>query len=182
MDQRLIKIRKLVQKKFNQEYWQYHMLPMIKRALQLAKFYKVDKEMVELAALLHDIGRAKSGDKDNHHFIGATMVEKILKKFKYDQKIIDEIKHCIESHRSLKGPEPKTLMAKIIANADAMAHFNVFPVLIYYRGKKYNFEETIKWVRAKVERNWLKKITLPKAKKLVEKKYLAIKLLLKDFN
>lgn len=178
MDKKLIKIRRLVEKKFNREDWQYHMLPMIKNALQLAKIYKVNKNLVELAALMHDIGRAKKGDKKDHHLAGIPIAKKILEKFNYDQKIINQICHCIESHRSLKGPKPKTLLAKIIANADAMAHFEVFSVLIYYRGKKYNFDETIKWVREKIERNWCKKITLPLAKKIVRKKYLAIKLII----
>jgi len=182
MDKRIIKIRKLVQKKFDKEDWQYHMLPMIENALQLARIYKINRDIVELAALLHDIGRAEKGDDAEHHIVGVPIAKKILKKFNYDQKIINKIEHCIESHRSLRGPKPRTILAKIIANADAMAHFDVLPVLIYYRGKKHNFEETIKWVRKKIERNWRKKITLPKAKKLIEKKYFAFKLLLKDLD
>lgn len=178
MDKRLIKIRKSVQEKFNQEDWQYHMLPMIKNSLRLAKIYKVDKNIVELAALMHDIALTKNVDDNNHHLTGVPMAAKILKRFNYDQKIIKDISHCIESHRSSKGPKPKTMLAKIIANADAMAHFEVFPVLIYYRAKKHSFEETMKWVTEKIERDWRKKLTLPAAKKIVKKKYLAIKLLI----
>jgi len=178
MDKRLVKIRKLVEKKFNQEDWQYHMLPMIKNALRLGKIYKVDKNLVELAALMHDIGRAKDGDKKNHHLVGVVVAAKILKNFKYDAKIIKEISDCIESHRSSKGPKPKTMLAKIIANADAMAHFDALPVLIYYHGQKHTFDQTMKWVKEKIKRDWQKKLTLPVARKFVKQKYLAIKLLI----
>jgi uncharacterized protein len=182
MDKRLIKIRKIVERKFDKEHWQLHMLPMIEDALQLAKIYKVDKNLVELAALMHDIGLTKNVDIKNHQLVGIPMAVKILKEFKYDSETIKEISHCIESHRSSKGPKPKTLLAKIIANADATSHFDAFLSLFYFRAKKHNFEETVEWVKEKIERNWQKKLTLPVAKKLVRKKYLAIKIILENIN
>lgn len=182
MDKRLVKIRKLVEKKFGREDWQHHMLPMIKNSLHLARVYKVDQGLIELAALMHDIALTENVDDNNHHLSGVPMATKILKKFQYDTKIIKEVSHCIESHRGSKGPKPKTLAAKIIANADAMAHFDALALLIYYRAKKHDFRETTKWVVEKIERDWRKKLTLPAAKKMVKKKYIAIRMLLKDFN
>lgn len=187
MDDRIIKIRNLVQKRFEDTDWNYHILPVVRYAKKLAKMYKVDGEIVELAALLHDIGRNNVGkdisQEDKHHIVGANEAVKILQKYKYPEKTILEIKHCIESHRTLKGPKPKTLTAKIIANADAMAHFDSLPIFFYWRGeRKDKFENIVKWVGDKIERDWKMKITLPEAKKLVEKKYKAIKLLLSSIE
>jgi len=171
------KIRKEIKSIAEESDWKYHIIPVVKYAKKLAKILKSDEKIVELAALLHDIGRLKFGDKD-HDITGVPEAEKILKRYKYSQDIIDEIKHCIASHRSSKGVAPKTIIAKIIANADAMAHFDIVPVFFYWKTKKHSFEEALKWVNDKINRDWQKKLTLPVAKKMMTEKYKAIKLIL----
>lgn len=131
---------------------------MVKYALWLAKAYQVDPEVAELAALLHDIGRADTTHSD---------------------EVIAEVKHCIESHRSNEGPEPETILAKIIANADAMVHFDHIPLFFYWRAKQgVKFEDIVSWVDKKLERNWTTKITLPEARELMKTKYLSAKMML----
>jgi len=177
---KLKEVRKLVKDRFEENDWKYHMLPVVKYAKQLAKSYKVDKGLVELAALLHDIGRVNIKHDEDHHIVGVPEAEKILKKFNYPKEITEEVKHCVASHRTSKGPKPKTMIAKIVANADAMAHFDILPVFFWWRKsrKGYTFEETVNWVNNKLENDWKKKITLPEAKKITKKKYEANKLLL----
>ena len=182
MNKKINKIRKLVKRTCEDGDWKYHMLVVVKYAKKLAKIYKADEEIVELAALLHDIGRTKLHDDKNHHISGVPEAEKILKKYSYSEKIIEEVKHCVKSHRGSKDIKRKTMSAKIIANADAMAHFDVLPIFFYWRKNKESFEEIIEWVDEKIERDWNKKITLPKAKKIVEKKYKAIRLLLNSLK
>lgn len=174
------KVRKLVKSKFEENDWKYHMLPVMKYAKKLAKAYKVNEELVELAALLHDIGRVDMKYDEYHHIVGVPIAEKILKKFNYPEKVIKEVKHVIASHRTSKGPRPKTMVAKIIANADAMAHFDILPVFFWWRkGKKeYSFEDALQWVANKLKNDWEKKITLPKAKKISAKNYRANRLIL----
>lgn len=178
MTKKIEKIRQIVKRECEEGDWKYHILPVVKYSKMLAKKYKANLEIVELAALLHDIGRIKLKDEETHHISGIPEAEKILKKFNYPKKVIEEIKHCIESHRSSKGIKPKTTIAKIIANADAMAHFDVLPIFFYWRNMKDSFEEVVKWVDEKIKRDWNKKITLPEARKIVKNKYKAIRLLL----
>jgi len=166
-----------VREEAGKEEWKYHIVPVVNYAKKLAKLLKVDEEITEIAALLHDIGRLKFGSR-NHHITGMFEAEKILRNYKYPQKIIDEVKHCIKSHRGSKNIKPKTTIAKIIANADAMAHFDVLPILFYSHYKKGSFEEVFKQIEEKIEREWNKKITLPEAKKMLQEKYKAIKLIL----
>jgi len=173
----LEKIRQLVKNEADEDDWKYHIVPVANYAIKLAKLLKVDEEITELAALLHDIGRLKFGGED-HDITGVPEAEKILKQHGYSQEIIDEVKHCVESHRGSKNIPPKTTIAKIIANADAMAHFDVLPVFFYWRCKKSSFEEAFKWVDEKIERDWNKKLTLPEARQMMEEKYKAIKLVL----
>lgn len=179
---KLKEVRKLVKNKFEERDWKYHIVVVVKYAKKLAEKYKVNKEIVELAALLHDIGRVDIKHDEDHHIVGVPEAERILRRFKYPEKVIKEVKHCVESHRTSKGPRPKTMVAKIIANADAMAHFDILPVFFHWRHKRYKFEDNLKFVENKIEKDWQKKLTLPGTKKMVEKKYKAIKLILNSLK
>lgn len=178
MSKKIDKIRQLVKREHEESDWKYHILPVVEYARKLAKIYNVNEEIVELAALLHDIGRAGKRDYENHHISGVTEARKILKKSNYPKAVMEEVIHCIESHRGSKDIEPRTMTARIIANADAMAHFDVLPIFFYRHDPKKSFEEIVRWIDEKIERDWNKKLTLPEAKKMVEKKYKAIRLIL----
>jgi uncharacterized protein len=177
---KLAQVRKIVEKKFEKNDWKYHILPVISYTKKLAKIYKIDLEIAELAALLHDIGRIDQKNDEMHYVVGVPIAEKLLKKFHYSEEIINEIKHCILSHRTSVGPKPKTMIAKIVANADAMAHFDAIPVLIYWRATEHeNFEKILQWINNKIQNDWNKKINLPEARKIAKNKYKAAKLILK---
>ena len=159
-------------------FWKYHIVPVVKYAKLLAKKIGADEELVELCALLHDIGAINFG-AENHEKTGVPETEKILQQFNYSQEVINEVKHCIESHRGSGSTEPKTIIARIVKNADAMAHFDAIPVLIQFGLEKENnnIENAVKWVFDKIERDWNKKLTIPEAKEMIKEKYEAIKLL-----
>ena len=83
---KLNKIREIVKSETKENYWKYHIAPVVKYAKKLAKILNVDEEITELAALLHDIGKSKFGSKD-HEITGIKEAEKILKQNNY-QKIL----------------------------------------------------------------------------------------------
>ena len=172
------KVRELVKKEADEFDWKYHLVPVVKYAKLLAKKLNADEDLAELGALLHDIGRIKFGGK-NHEITGIPEAEKILKQVNAPREVINEVKHCVESHRGSKDIPPKTTIAKIVANADAMAHFDAIPVLIQVALKKENddIEKAFRWVYEKIERDWNKKLTIPEAKEMMKEKYEAIKLL-----
>lgn len=76
---------------------------------------------VMLAALLHDIGKLKTrrvnGDKVQfimHETVGADMAEQILRRLKYDNKTISDVKFMVRNHMRFKSfgdntPSDKTL-------------------------------------------------------------------------
>lgn len=177
---KLKEVKKLLKGKYEENDWKYHIIPVAKYAKKLAKIYKVDERLAELAALLHDIGRTDTKHYADHHIVGVPKAEKILRKFNYSDKVIEDIKHVVVSHRTSKGPKPETMVAKIVANADAMAHFDILPVFFWWKRSKKDcsFEDTVQWVKKKLEKDWQQKVTLPEAKKISKKNYEANKLIL----
>lgn len=162
---------------YGYDAWRHHIIFVVKFSKMLAIKMKADKEILELAALLHDIGSLK-GDYDNHHISGAEESEKILRKFRYPQEKIDKIKHCIYAHRGSKFIKRTTIEARCLASADAMAHFEDIPSLfsLAFVKLKMNVDGGVEYLLGKIERDWDKLI--PEAKEIIREKYKAIKLLL----
>lgn len=179
-----------IKEKYDGADFKYHIIPVVKNALLLAEKVDANKEVVEMAAYLHDIGRSitknnlKKFERENeHHIIGEKDSREFLKKWRYDKEFIEKVTHCVLTHRGRKGPEPKTIEAKIIACADAMAHFDTFLDLFetFLRTSK-SFEEALTHIKEKMQRDWNKKLTLPEAKEIVKDKYEAIILLINSME
>ncbi|OIO40709.1 hypothetical protein CO154_00925 [Candidatus Pacearchaeota archaeon CG_4_9_14_3_um_filter_31_7] len=161
----------------------YHVLPVRNYALTLGKKLieegkKVDMEIVELAAWLHDIGSVMHRRKD-HHITGARITGEKLAELNYPAEKIKKVQHCIFSHRGSQKIKRETIEAQIIADADSMSHFDDIPGLFIstFIYEKLSEGESRKSVVNKLENSW-KKIS-PKARKIVKQKYEAAMLLLK---
>lgn len=92
-------------------------------ALAIGKKEKADLRVLEVACLLHDIGRKEEMDSNGkfcHAEKGAELAEKFLLKLKLDKKDIENIKHCIVSHRFRNEHIPKTMEAKVLFDADKL--------------------------------------------------------------
>ncbi|SDR28922.1 HD domain-containing protein [Natronobacterium texcoconense] len=79
-----------------------------------------DEEILRLAVLLHDIGREKEdrGEIDDHSDWGAAEAERILEDLEASPETVEQVTHCVRSHRFSTGPEPETLEAKLLSDAD----------------------------------------------------------------
>lgn len=79
-----------------------------------------DEKVVKASVLLHDIGREKEDEDiiENHAEWGAEKAEDILEGLGYREGFIEEVQHCIQSHRYSKDPEPESLEAKVLSDAD----------------------------------------------------------------
>ncbi len=181
------KIIEIAKERYGDGDYKYHILPVVKNALLLAKKLNANAEVVETAAYLHDIGRATKRErfvKENEHDItGAEETKKILKDSGYGEEFIQKVAHCVLAHRGRKCPKPESLEAEIIACADAMAHFDTFLYLFtFFLKSTDSFEDAIIEIEQKMDRNWNKKLTLLEAKEIVREKYEAIILLLKSMK
>ena len=61
----------------------YHIIPVVKISVEMAKELKADEQVVEIAAYLHDVTRIL-GDKENHHITGAKYARDFLEKYAFD--------------------------------------------------------------------------------------------------
>lgn len=164
---------------FGYSIWTHHITQVVKNAKRLAKLFHADMEIVELAALLHDYASVK--DKalyKDHHLHGAIEAEKILRHFGYPSEIIEAVKHCIETHRGRILKQRHSVEAECVASADAMAHIQNVPALLYSAFIQHGMgiDEGTQWLRRKLERSW-DKLT-PQVQEMVKDKYeAAIKIL-----
>jgi uncharacterized protein len=183
MDRKMEKIKELLRwelRKNNRMYeWNLHLIIVKKYADRLAEIYNADREIVELAVWLHDIGKIRYGEI-NHHISGAQDVEVILRDHNYSQDVIDKVKECILSHRcETKDRMPESTEAKILATANAMSKMEVIPVFFWEACHEMGLgiRESCDWVAEEIERNWSRKIILPEGKDMVRSKYDAFKVI-----
>lgn len=154
-------IQKITQEITKEQYCSAHSVDHVwrvyKLCLALAKEQKIDKQVLQIAALLHDIGgAAEMADptgKTDHAVVSAQMAEKILQGMNFPEQKISHIKDCIISHRYKTNNKPRTLEAKILFDADkldgvgAIGVARVFVWMGRNRGniyKKVNLRQYIK--------------------------------------
>jgi len=164
--------------KYGYEPFPYHLVYVVKYALMLSNIHGGDKEVIELAAWLHDIGSAKMGRKD-HHINGARIAVDKLTELGYPAIKIDKVRCCILNHRGSQESERLSIDVRIIADADAMSNFDNLSGLFK---AAYVFEdldqgEGAKSVMDKLERKW-QKLHFLESKHIIRPKYEAYKTLL----
>jgi len=165
--------------KYGYEPFPFHLVPMVKYAESLADELGGDKEVVSLAAWLHDIGSIIHGRK-NHNITGASIAEKKLKEFNYPAEKIELVKKCILNHRGSQKNNRETIEEKIIAEADAMSNFDniagIFKAAFIYENLDQGQAKIA--VRKKLENKW-KRLHFKSSKKIIKPKYEAAMILLK---
>jgi uncharacterized protein len=91
--------------------------------MEIGKIEGADPLVLEVAALLHDIGRyveMENCGKFCHAEIGAKEARKILDEFELDDSAKENIIHCIISHRFRNEHIPSTTEAKVLFDADKL--------------------------------------------------------------
>lgn len=146
-------------------FFDFHIQRSVFYARKLAKKYKVNLQQAEIGALLHDIDGIVDGRKNDFEY-SEQIARELLEKEGYSEKFIVEIQSAIVSHSSGSKVKPKTMLEKIVANADGLAHLEMLPLYFYAHGERGgDFQDSVKMVRDKLDRSW-SKMTLPEAKKL----------------
>jgi len=123
MNQKYEKISEIVKKELScSAHDLEHVLRVYKLCLYLAKYEPlVNMDVLKTATLLHDIAKVKE-DQDNsgntdHALLGAEMAKTILEELGYIEDL-DQVIHCIRTHRFRGGNRPTTLEAKILFDSD----------------------------------------------------------------
>lgn len=100
-----------------------HSRRVMNLAIHLAKEENASIQVVQLAAILHDIGRKAQDDSNGnlcHAEEGAKLATSILNKYDLPAEIKSNIVHCIKTHRFRNAHEPETIEAKVLYDADKL--------------------------------------------------------------
>lgn len=165
--------------KYGYEPFPFHLIPMVNYAEELADELGGDKEVILIAAWLHDIGSIIHGRED-HHITGAKIAEEKLKELRYPVEKIELVKKCILNHRGSQQKKRRSIEEQIVAEADTMSNFDniagIFKAAFVYESKTQG--EAKDSARQKLERKW-KQLHFKNSKKIIKPKYEAAMLLLK---
>lgn len=99
-----------------------HIMRVYKNAQQIAKYEKANKKLVLASVLLHDIVQFPKSDKRSKtaSIKSAQLAEKILTKYDFTKKEIKIISDAIRDHSYSRKKIPKTLVGKILQDADRL--------------------------------------------------------------
>jgi len=91
--------------------------------LRIGRKEKADLGVLELAALLHDIGRAeedRSHGRVCHARSGAALARSILADHGVGPAVVRAVVEAIRTHRFRRGGVPRTLEARVLFDADKL--------------------------------------------------------------
>jgi uncharacterized protein len=96
-----------------------HVLRVLALAERLCQEEGADLEIVRAAALLHDVARGR-GDRleTDHAQAGAEVARQLLAEHPTEK--VEAVAHAIAAHRFRTGPEPQTLEARVLHDADKL--------------------------------------------------------------
>jgi uncharacterized protein len=101
-----------------------HVLRVYRTAEHLAQVEGADLEIVQTAALLHDVSGAMPGSqaRAEHHIASAAFAGDVLEKAGWPANRIAAVQHCIRAHRFRGSTDetPATLEARVIFDADKL--------------------------------------------------------------
>ncbi len=91
--------------------------------MRLAEAEGADKEILAIAAFLHDVGRPYQDESKGaicHAEKGADIAESLLRAYPLPLDKKRNIVHCIRTHRFRGSHRPETLEAKVLFDADKL--------------------------------------------------------------
>ena len=130
-----------------------HIQYVYKYVVMLSKDKNVDGEVLELAALLHDISMTDmSLDRSRHNEYGAGIAEKLLRESNYPEDKTQLVKRCILNHSKRRQQYRSTEEEQILVDADGLSHFDVVKTLYSLPSKVMglNEEDSVRFVQDKL--------------------------------
>ncbi|MDD3301927.1 MAG: HD domain-containing protein [Candidatus Gracilibacteria bacterium] len=119
----IIKEAKKISKKAKGSHDWDHTMRVCNLCLKIGEKENADLEVLEIAAILHDIGRIKQDKckgKVCHAEAGGIMSRELLEKYELEKDKFENIIHCIETHRFRGNKIPLTKEAKILFDSDKL--------------------------------------------------------------
>jgi uncharacterized protein len=100
-----------------------HTRRVVRLSGRIGRIEEADLDVLRVAALLHDIGRAEQ-DRLNgavcHAAIGVEIARPLVMTLPLSESQKENVLHCIRAHRFRGGPAPRTLEARVLFDADKL--------------------------------------------------------------
>jgi len=173
--QRVIDASNDPQNIFSPGAWENHIKLVFEFGRLLADKLNADTEIVDLAALLHDIASLLRAEwVKNHHVHSVKIAKEWLSELNYPPERVEQVCHCIYAHRAIQSIPRQTKEADCVASADAMSHIVHFPSLLRLAliANQLELKEAVSWSLEKIKKSYEK--LLPEAKPLIQAQYDAI--------
>jgi putative nucleotidyltransferase with HDIG domain len=159
----------------------HHVFVVADNATELAKRFGANEELSRAAALLHDIADAKmSRFAENHEETSLQMARELMQQAGFSANDIElVVEDAVRYHSCRDGHIPSSLEGKILATADAMAHFQTdfYVYFTWARGKSTPLHEVKALVLKKLEKDFNNKILFDEVKEECSKDYKWLKTL-----
>lgn len=128
-----------------------HIERVLRSAVEIGKQEGADLDVIELAAILHDIFVYKEThfkvEGFRHEIEAARVARGILEKLGIADTTTEAVAHCIEAHRKRSSSEPQTIEAKCLFDADKLDCIGAIGVIrsasvSFDHGQEFYKEET----------------------------------------
>lgn len=140
--------------------WKNHVQLVRQFALKLAEIEGVNQQALEIAALLHDIGKYQG--RDEHHIRSHELSKKFLETIDLPEITKELILECVLKHRTSFATEENRLEVKVIQSADVLG------TLFDDEWQAYSRRTMTKDVILELYAKALRKIRLESARKIAE--------------
>ena len=130
-----------------------HIQYVHKYVVALSKDKNVDREVLELAAFLHDISMTDiNSDWSRHNEFGAEIAEQLLRENNYPEDKTQLVKKCILNHSKRRQEYRSTEEEQILVDADGLSHFDVAKSLYSLPSKVMGLseEDSVRFVQNKL--------------------------------
>lgn len=154
-----------------------HIRYVYKYVIILSENKNVDREVLELSALLHDIAMTdKNLDRARHNEYGSRIAEQLLRQEEYPEDKIQFVKKCILNHSSKRLAFRTSEEEQILVDADGLSHFDSIGSLysLAHNVMGFSDEESIKFVQDKLTGDYNE--MSPEIRYLIDDKYSKIML------
>jgi putative nucleotidyltransferase with HDIG domain len=142
---------------FGPSFFKLHLEVVENYSLQLADQLSADREVVEVAALIHDMAAISDfSSLLQHAEKGAEMADELLKDMPLSPDQKEKIKHCIHVHSKPIAIGSDIPEAVCISNADTMAQITqpMYWTFYIFGVRRFSYEDGRKWYEQRVADNW----------------------------
>jgi len=134
-----------------------HGWPHVKRVLEIARWIalkhpEADLEVIEMAALLHDISR-NGYEVEDHAMQSAIIAKELLTALGYPKDKLQKVVSAIETHSYSSGRKPDTIEGMILSDADkldALGAIGIARVFMYSGILGRSLEESVSHFKSKI--------------------------------